>query len=658
MLKHLFSILLIIFEGIISTLSLYCQENKELLRILGTRYKYGIHNGYIKYIDDIDCYEVHQATDDILKSRMGLCNGNGDEIIPPKYDLIYSSYLKEHNFCLIKKDEMIGVYSIENRKEIVPPIYDEIRIDYKEVYAGESEQFPKFYVKKKGKYGLYCSLNGEIISPKYDKVDHYESFRCKVSSYDKTTIFDLISKKEIVPLIFDNVYLMDGKDFVRYEINNKYGLFSIAEQKKLTEAKYDYISQHFARNGFFNCENNGKYGLIDSLGIEIIPPSYSDIILGGDSIAVIIDNIEFDSQRNITKNGKWGVYNLKNKKQIVTPQYDFIRARNITENIILCNSGGTPTDEYEVVGGKWGGIDSDGNLVIPFEYEAISPFKNGVAQAQINGAIGLIENPLSGTNLIISSIINSTIDINIPKTEIINDETFAIIVANEAYTDITAPYSIRDGDIVAKYCESRLGIPKRNIMVYKDATFGTMQSIISHCSDISEVYDGNASFLFYFSGVGLMESSTKQMFLLPIDYSLSNINLTAVNVKELISNLNNLDLEKLVIITDCPFSGIDRAGSYITEDRGITIKQNPILNKGNYLWISTALSANKEIIDKNQGHGILTYCLLEILQQNKQIYLNKLIETLNTNVKKKTLEKNNEVFTPLIINNLDKNIKI
>lgn len=645
--------LLTILLNLIVSFPLYGKDttknngDEKIIQMLKSRYSSNYNYVFIQYEERSDCYTVFVSPG----HTNGLCDNNGIEIIPPKYDVIYDYTLRDHDYCKVKKNDLSGIYSISKNKEIVPTIFDKIDFDY----SSESKTNPIFYVTKSNKKGVYNSEIGEIVPPVYDNVTKYnpQQIIFNVTLNGKSTFFDINSRKELTPFKYDRVILTNREDIVIYLKDGKYGLFSVNRQIELTNAKYDYIDSRI-KNNCIEYKNNDTYGLLNDAGEELIPAEYSRINIICDSIVLVIKDREYDKNHNIVKNGKWGAYNLNRKKMIAPPKYDDI-SNIISEKIIFCNIGGKATENGYFSGGVWGGIDTDGNTVIPFEYESISPFKNGVAQVKINGAVGLLENPLTGTSLTTGTTVTSPIDTNIPNTNKINDETFAIIIANEDYPLIDASYSKRDGATMAKYCESRLGIPKSNIMVYNDATFGKMQSVLSHCSDIAEVYDGNASFIFYFAGIGDVEPAENQTYLLPIDYSSSNVALTSVNVRELISEFNNMNLDKFIIITDCPFNGVDRTAKPITEERGVTLKQNSSVGNGNFLWISSSHSSNKGTVDKKQGHGILTYSLLELLQQNRKLNLGDLIEKLDNAVKRKTLETNNEVSAPVIINNLDKN---
>lgn len=650
-------LLILLLLSLVNSYTVLGQENQNLIQTLKSRYKYGYHEASVKYLQKINCYSISMATDNVVKYVDGLCDYTGKELIPPKYDLIFTFYLEDYSFCEIKVGDKFGVYSVIQGQEIVPPIYDEIKLDHKESYKGEINDYPKFYVKKNNKWGLYCSLEGEIIPTKYDSIEHNETFECKVSSGGKKTIFDLISKKEIFPIKYDNIEkLKYFDDLVIYRIDGKYGIISITKQQELTQPKYDFV--YSLSTGFIECKYNRCKCLLDSIGNEIIPPKYSDISIVGDSVAIVIDEITFDDKYNITHNGKWGAYNLRNGQLIIEPKYDYI-SRDITENIIRCNVGGNPNDRVTVTGGLWGCIDFAGNEIIPFIYEAIGRFNNGVAQVKTNGAIGLIENPLSGTALQFDTNKISPVDTNIPINEKINKETFAFIIANENYPKFDASYSRRDGEMMSKYCEKRLGIPKKNIMVYNDVTYGVLQSILSHCYDIADVYDGEASIILYFSGIGFTKPGDNDSFILPVDVSLTNIKSTSLSINELASYFKNLNVSNFILITDCPFSGVDRAGNYISEDRGVALRHDLTVPIGEMIWISASHTSIQKTFDKDTQHGILTYTILDILQNNRNIALSDLIVNIIKSVKEKTLEINGEISAPVIINyETKRNLKI
>lgn len=117
-----------------------------------------------------------------------------------------------------------------------------------------------------------------------------------------------------------------------------------------------------------------------------------------------------------------------------------------------------------------------------------------------------------------NTIASNTLDENIPITNQHAENTFAVIIGNENYQwAINVPYAENDAKTFAAYCEKTLGLPKQNIRVYTNATYGTMVNAISKIKDIATVYQGKLNILFYYSGHGIPNENTYEAFLLPTD---------------------------------------------------------------------------------------------------------------------------------------------
>ena len=68
--------------------------------------------------------------------------------------------------------------------------------------------------------------------------------------------------------------------------------------------------------------------------------------------------------------------------------------------------------------------------------------------------------------------IESDVDKDIPETGHQQNNTFALIIANENYQDVAqVPNALHDGKVFAEYCEKTLGVSKENIKYVADATF-------------------------------------------------------------------------------------------------------------------------------------------------------------------------------------------
>ena len=108
------------------------------------------------------------------------------------------------------------------------------------------------------------------------------------------------------------------------------------------------------------------------------------------------------------------------------------------------------------------------------------------------------------------------IDVNLPKSAVQAENTFAVIIGNEDYKYVAkVPFAVNDANIVAKYCRVTLGLPDDNVRVYPNATYGDMLDAIDDITAIADVYGGNIRVIFYYAGHGVPDESTRSAYLLP-----------------------------------------------------------------------------------------------------------------------------------------------
>lgn len=407
---------------------------------------------------------------------------------------------------------------------------------------------------------------------------------------------------------------------------------------------------------------NKKFGLYNKTGKLLLPiGEYSFIkclnkekgiyIIGKDGVSGYTrkrDDYPLDA--------KLALYDVKSETFITEFVYSYID--NILfdkEGLYRFNVDGkiiqyTSLDEAVVEGGKWGYMDNEGKVVIPAKYTYATSFKDGVAQVTENGVTSLIQNPLSGGSTFIRTGESVAVDTQIPETKNRNNETFAFILSNENYNNFSgADYAINDGKIFAEYCKKTLGLPENNVRYYEDATYGNMLKTIKQIKDIADVYDGDAKIIFFFSGLGFANEKDGGKYILPSDASVSALTSTALSLKELLAELNELKTVYTLAFIDAPFNGKDRSGKPMFSGRGVRIN-----NKNNEKVVGNTIlvMGNEErncYSSEKQGHGLLTYSLLSQLkkaQGNNNIQ--KLLETISTNVKKESLEQFKDIQKPSI----------
>lgn len=158
----------------------------------------------------------------------------------------------------------------------------------------------------------------------------------------------------------------------------------------------------------------------------------------------------------------------------------------------------------------------------------------------------------------------SDVDTNIPSSGIVNDKTFAVIVANEKYQSVTeVDYAENDGNMFREYCHKTLGVPDKNIHFVPNATLVNMWAQVDWLESIAKAYDGDASLIFYYAGHGIPDEGTRDAYLLPVDGSGSNVK-TGYKLSELYSSLSKFPTRQTVVLLDACFQEPNEQGTCLS----------------------------------------------------------------------------------------------
>lgn len=241
----------------------------------------------------------------------------------------------------------------------------------------------------------------------------------------------------------------------------------------------------------------------------------------------------------------------------------------------------------------------------------------------------------------------SDVDNNIPTNPLNNENTFALIIANENYQDVTKVSNAQhDGEVFAEYCTKTLGMPQGNIHLVMDATLNNMKRELNLMNQIAAAYSGKANFIIYYAGHGVPDEATKNAYLLPVDGYGSDLS-TCYNLSELYASLGKMAAAKVVVLLDACFSGSQRGDGMLASARGVAIKAKTGVPTGNMVVLSAAQNDETAYSYEEQGHGLFTYYLLKRLQETKgNVTLGDLSNYIKENVVKKSLVVNGKQQTP------------
>lgn len=359
------------------------------------------------------------------------------------------------------------------------------------------------------------------------------------------------------------------------------------------------------------------------------------------SLQVLMQNVEYGSAEDVTVSISVpdNVYVIEGQQSI---QFDSVEPGKVhsLEYSMIANNNytGTSIPIQVNITEKWGRYSENRTIDLAFDQVFAS---NKISVDEISSG--------PRKNIEIASL-SSEVDKNIPETGLINNNTFAIIIANENYqNDAKVDYALNDGRIFKEYCLKTLGIPESNIKLSPDATLNNLRNNISWIKDVASVYKGEAEIIFYYAGHGVPDDSSKEAFLLPVDGDGRLASQTGYSLKQLYSDLASCNTKSTIVFMDACFSGAQRNGQMLASARGVVIKAKDDAPQGNMVVFSAASAEQTAHQFADKQHGMFTYFLLKKLQEtNGNVTLGELGNYLIDNVSKESIVRNSKLQTPTV----------
>ena len=222
----------------------------------------------------------------------------------------------------------------------------------------------------------------------------------------------------------------------------------------------------------------------------------------------------------------------------------------------------------------------------------------------------------------------SLVDTNIPKSDKIHNNIYALIIGNQEYRsgDSEVIYAIRDARVFKKYCENTIGIPSSNIFEIENATkHMIMEEALGDW--LGSIEDREQKrLIIYYAGHGMLgikdntdnnEENNKKSYLLPTDVRGTNPK-GGIALDEFYAKVGRLEFEQTTIFLDACFSGANRSGGSVT--KGLRAPVRPVpptpIDTGNLIVFSACQGNETAQSYHEHEHGLFTYYLLKELQDN------------------------------------------
>ena len=611
--------------------------------------------------------ELIAYSSESMPDKMGFKNYSGDVIVPPIYVMKHWEWGYED---LVAGEDCPGLGTFTCG---LSRVYDNERgygyIDYKgiEVIPCKYKTALPFNdglaaVENDNGWG-YIDITGKVIIPLvYDMATMHRygyAFLGKHSTNSKDrTLYAIVNNRGeiLTDFVYENVvgcpYFSEGLKIVKKD--NKQICITPEGQTVFDIPSNMSVLAYFS-NGLIPYidagDNKGRMGLIDNTGKIVLKPKYNHINCFFDNGLTIVSNVFYeDNQRK----DLYGVID-KNFREIIPLKYKDLSLNGNKNQCFVA----------EDWNGKYGLIDLQGNIKIPFKFDFLSGFFNGYALVSQNEKRGFIDEkgefvipPIydgattfdeNGYAIVqrgdLCTIIDieqvplvpydkyervylqmerlgrlhakSDVDVHIPVAEKVDDKTLVLVISNEKYSYMNVGnvmFAHNDGNGIVSYCKKSFGIPQSNIMECTDGTLSQIKSSISWLQQKSIVGDYDRAIVYY-AGHGIPDYYNSKSYILPSDGNPLDMN-TALALDDFYESLAKVKVKECIVFMDACFSGSNRQGRTLTEIRGINIKPALPEVKGNIIAFSACQGDEVSQPYASKHHGIFTYFLLKYLQSH------------------------------------------
>lgn len=243
-------------------------------------------------------------------------------------------------------------------------------------------------VSKNKKYGFIDKEGKEIIPVIYSSAWHSQTDSIVIISNDEKWAFVNNNGKFLSDFVYDKVFT-GYKNMIPSVVNgDKTTYFKNGAVLVLRNKKYEFLNEKiesaFPENKFDSAsvfdtyknaivKRSGKYGIINSDGIAKAPIEYDFIKY-------------FDTNHNSSE-----YYNARKGKVFHIYNKDLKKIGESHQPIYNDFSVSTPVIIFRNLQEKYGMVNSNGNIVIPFEYEELYKQESGFIVGKRNGKAGVFD---------------------------------------------------------------------------------------------------------------------------------------------------------------------------------------------------------------------------------------------------------------------------
>lgn len=315
--------------------------------------------------------------------KYGYINTKGKKVLETNYnDIMRIASIDDEKSAYIITS-LNGKYGlIKDGKEILSNEYDNLEYN---------ENIKELVITKDNKQGV-STIDGKILlQPEYDYINIGGDY-INATKGEEKTVFDVDGNK--IDTQFNSHVKVSNNYSVVIE---KEGNYNIADSSNNTLLKDKYIYIEYYKNDLFIATKDAKSGIINANGNIVVPIKYSTIQKIEDTdllMATTVDDQKIDlinASGTIIDGSKGGnIIKENNYLKLVSENdvryFDYNGNEKTYKDLVPENKIYASNKN-----GKWGFVDSNGNLVVNYEYDMVTEENGNAAGIKKDGKWGIID---------------------------------------------------------------------------------------------------------------------------------------------------------------------------------------------------------------------------------------------------------------------------
>ena len=223
--------------------------------------------------------------------------------------IVYNFSAKEIFMVKLVQDTKTKKWTVVDNHDTL--IIDYIFDDVSQVMGVEKGRCPiveRALVKKDGKWGVVNKQGEQIVQCKYDVIGDFSESYAQVERDGKVGLIDK-NGVEFIPCVYDELVINNRSTPIQAKFDGSWCLVDWSGVAFTPVGIYDSIDEDFERdlvyddfdtNGYFIVTRSGKYGVVNSMGVEVVGCQY----VNKEDIYIALAYVEDDITKIAEKESK------------------------------------------------------------------------------------------------------------------------------------------------------------------------------------------------------------------------------------------------------------------------------------------------------------------------------------------------------------------